>query len=139
LIDWRVAGGLVNATTSFNTFQSILGNASTLSTGFIVLQHDLYEVTVDLAIGYTLNAALTHNPPLSLKPIGTCLNIPARNMYAESNENTTFPYTNHTVITSKNTNSTQSAVQSSSNAADGRDSVWWVVGGLVVSCIVMNC
>ncbi|KAF8261653.1 hypothetical protein EI94DRAFT_1605585 [Lactarius quietus] len=137
--DWRVAGGLVNATTSFNTFQSILGNASTLSTGFIVLQHDLYEVTVDLAIGYTLNAALTHNPPLSLKPIGTCLNIPARNMYAESNENTTFPYTNHTVITSKNTNSTQSAVQSSSNAADGRDSVWWVVGGLVVSCIVMNC
>ena len=33
---------------------------------FIVLQHDLYEITVDLAVGYTLNAALTHNPPLSV-------------------------------------------------------------------------
>lgn len=33
---------------------------------FIVLQHDLYEVTVDLAVGYTLNAALTHNPPFSV-------------------------------------------------------------------------
>lgn len=123
--DWRVAGGLVNATTSFNTFESILGNASTLTTGFIVLQHDLYEITVDLAVGYTLNAALTHNPPFSLKPIGTCSNIPARNMYAESNENATFPYTNHTVITSVTsaTNSSQSASQSGSNAADGRVSV----------------
>lgn len=33
---------------------------------FIVLQHDLYEVTVDLAVGYTLNAALTHDPPFSV-------------------------------------------------------------------------
>jgi hypothetical protein len=33
---------------------------------FIVLAHDLYEVTVDLAVGYTLNAALTHNPPFSV-------------------------------------------------------------------------
>jgi hypothetical protein len=33
---------------------------------FIVLQHDLYEVTVDLAVGYTLNAALSHNPAFSV-------------------------------------------------------------------------
>ena len=33
---------------------------------FIVLEHDLYEVTVDLAVGYTLNAAMTHNPPFSV-------------------------------------------------------------------------
>lgn len=33
---------------------------------FIVLQHDLYEVTVDLAVGYTLDAALKHEPPLSV-------------------------------------------------------------------------
>jgi len=31
--DWRVAGGLVNGTDSFNTFQSILGNATLLDTG----------------------------------------------------------------------------------------------------------
>ncbi|KAN0129844.1 glycoside hydrolase/deacetylase [Lactarius tabidus] len=137
--DWRVAGGLVNATTSFNTFESILGNASTLTTGFIVLQHDLYEITVDLAVGYTLNAALTHNPPFSLKPIGTCSNIPARNMYTESNENKTFPYTNHTVITSVTTNSSQSAAQGSSSGVDGGVSVSWLVAGLVAGvCVVVN-
>lgn len=42
LVDWRVAGGLVNATTSFNTFESILGNASTLSTGCVWID-DLYN------------------------------------------------------------------------------------------------
>ena len=31
--DWRVAGGLVNGTDSFNTFQAILGNATLLDTG----------------------------------------------------------------------------------------------------------
>jgi hypothetical protein len=79
-----VAGGLVDPVTSFNTFEAILGNATTLPTGyvrdeipklmsllmcilsFIVLQHDLYEVTVDLAVGYTMNAALTHKPPFSV-------------------------------------------------------------------------
>lgn len=33
---------------------------------FIVLEHDLYEITVDLAVGYTLNAALTHQPPFTV-------------------------------------------------------------------------
>jgi hypothetical protein len=84
VIDWRVGAGQVDATTSFNTFEAILGNATTLSTGyvercddttrvvndvvfrFIVLQHDLFEVTVDIAIGYTLNAASTHQPPFSV-------------------------------------------------------------------------
>lgn len=94
--DWRVAGGLVQGPQSFSTFQSILTNASSLDTGFIVLQHDLYQITVDLAIGYTLNAALTHNPPFSLKPIGQCSKIPASDLYFESNKNTSFPYTNHT-------------------------------------------
>jgi len=92
--DWRVAGGQVNGTDSFNTFETILGNASTLDTGFIVLQHDLFEITVDLAVGYTLNAALTHQPPFTLQPIGECSNIPTKNLYLETNQNTTFPYKN---------------------------------------------
>lgn len=33
---------------------------------FIVLQHDLYEVTVDLAVGYTLDTALNHTPSFSV-------------------------------------------------------------------------
>ncbi|SRR6266403_3512994 len=35
LIDWRVAGGLVNSTISFNAFEAILGNASSLNTGYV--------------------------------------------------------------------------------------------------------
>lgn len=32
-LDWRVAGGLVSGTESYNNFQSILGNATALNTG----------------------------------------------------------------------------------------------------------
>ena len=94
--DWKVAGGIVPGPQSFQTFQTILTNASSLPTGFIVLQHDLYQHTVDLAIGYTLNAALTHNPPFKLEPIGRCAKIPTSNLYFESNQNASFPYNNRT-------------------------------------------
>lgn len=33
---------------------------------FIVLEHDLFDITVDLAVGYTLDAALTHQPPFTV-------------------------------------------------------------------------
>lgn len=62
------------------------------------MQHDLFEISVDLAVGYTLNAALTHNPPFTLKSIGTCSGIPEGNMYLETNANTTFPYSNNTAV-----------------------------------------
>ncbi|KAG6828835.1 hypothetical protein H0H87_000626 [Tephrocybe sp. NHM501043] len=94
--DWQVAGGMVTGPSSFATFQSILGNATTLDTGFIVLQHDLYEITVDLAVGYTLNTALTHNPAFKLEAIGKCTNTPTSNLYFESTTNTTFPSYNNT-------------------------------------------
>lgn len=138
--DWRVAGGVLDAVTQFNTFESLLGNASTMQTGFIVLQHDLYQVTVDLAVGYTLDAALNHNPPFHLKSIGRCMGIPERNLYAESNQNKTFPYTNHTVVTSNsstdsgsgsNSSSGSSKQGSASSAMDGRISVPWLVAGLI--------
>ena len=50
------------------TFQSILGNATQMDNGFIVLEHDLYEQTVDLAIGYTLPAAQSHSPAFTVCP-----------------------------------------------------------------------
>jgi len=90
--DWRVAGGVVNGTYSFNTFQTILNDASTLDTGFIVLQHDIAEIDVDLAVGYTLDAALAHQPKFTLKPVGECSKIPTTDLYLESNQNKSFPY-----------------------------------------------
>jgi hypothetical protein len=92
--DWRVAGGSINGSTSFDTFQSILKDASTLDSGwvlfsgwsssshklpsFIVLQHDLFEITVDLAVGYTLDAALSHDPKFAVRfyQVLVCINCP---------------------------------------------------------------
>ena len=65
--DWRVPGGTVNGTESFATFEQILTSASQLETGFIVLQHDLYQQTVDLAIGHTLDAARRFQPQLTVR------------------------------------------------------------------------
>ncbi|KAH0836670.1 Sec1 family-domain-containing protein [Lanmaoa asiatica] len=100
--DWKVPGGVVTGPQSFATFQAILNNATTLNTGFVVLEHDLYAQTVDLAIGYTLPAAETFNPPLTFDSIGHCNAIPATNLYRESNKNTTFPYPNTTLVGSSN-------------------------------------
>jgi len=94
--DWRVAAGQVTGLQSYATFQTILNNATQLDTGFIVLQHDLFEITVDLAVGYTLNSALTHSPSLTLEPIGKCMKIPTADLYMETTTNQTFPYHNHT-------------------------------------------
>lgn len=122
--DWRVAGGQVNGTDSFNTFETILTNATGMDHGFIVLQHDLFEITVDLAIGYTLNAALTHNPPFNLLPIGQCSKIPTSNLYLESNKNASFPATNHTgggvdIDGNGKTDTKSGAASSSSSSAFG--------------------
>ncbi|KAJ2932614.1 hypothetical protein H1R20_g4472, partial [Candolleomyces eurysporus] len=92
--DWMVADGKVNGTTSFATFETILQNATQMETGFIVLQHDLYETAVDLAVGYTLPHALEYQPRLNLLPIGQCIKKPTADLYLESNTNKTFPYTN---------------------------------------------
>ncbi|TFK26208.1 hypothetical protein FA15DRAFT_755226 [Coprinopsis marcescibilis] len=90
--DWMVAAGNVNGTESFETFEDILNTATAMDHGFIVLQHDLYEITVDLAMGFTLPHALAFNPSLTLEPIGQCIGKPTRDLYLESNTNKTFPY-----------------------------------------------
>lgn len=141
--DWKVAGGMVTGPDSFAAFEAILGNASTMDTGFIVLEHDLYQVTVDLAIGYTLSAAQTHNPSFAvsisfiplccvalgwiwfiddlvcvqIKPIGNCSKIPATNLYAETNRNASFPYSNST--NSADNISSKSNSSASSNSTSG--------------------
>ena len=70
-----------------------------------------------------------------LTPIGECSNIPVADLYAESNKNTSFPYTNHTVVTSSNPGTNSTSGSSSSGAegksSSGRISVPWLVAGLV--------
>ena len=59
-----MAGGTVSPPQVLQNWQNIIGNASTIDTGFIVLEHDLFPQTVDLATGYILPAALANNPKL---------------------------------------------------------------------------
>lgn len=95
--DWEVAAGTKTGAECVQEFDNILGNASTIDTGIIVLEHDLYELTVDLAIGYNLETAQNHNPAFTLKPIGECYGIPTTDLYRETNTNTSFPFPNTTV------------------------------------------
>jgi len=93
--DWMVAGGTISGNQSVASFEQILTNATEIDTGFIVLQHDLFETTVDLAVGYTLDLALNHDPKFHLQPIGQCTGLAPDNIYLETNKNTSFPYRNH--------------------------------------------
>lgn len=85
--DWKIGAGTVTAPQVFQRFESFMQEAvQTLSTGFIVLAHDLYQQSVDLAMGYILPAAL-NGGQLSLKPISTCQGRPLAAAYVEtSNE-----------------------------------------------------
>ena len=94
---------------------------------FIVLEHDLFETTVDLAVGYTLDAARKHDPAFTvrnslipklrwlipgisqLKAIGECLSIPTYDMYKE---------TAQTDIVGSNSTSSNSSTSSSGAATD---------------------
>lgn len=65
--------------------------APQLNTGFIVLEHDLFQQTVDLATGYILPQALAQKPALTLQPIIECLGKPLSDAYVETNNNGTNP------------------------------------------------
>ena len=86
IIDWNIPAG-VPVQQVVNNFNGIIGNASTLATGFVVLAHDLYQQTVDLAVQYVLPLALSHSPKLTIQPIVTCLKKPLSEAYIETSQN----------------------------------------------------
>ena len=89
--DFNVPGGTTSVSQVLQNWEFISGNISTIDTGFIVLEHDLFAQTVDLATGYILPAALANNPPLNIKPVISCLNKPFGDAYLETNDNATDP------------------------------------------------
>lgn len=95
--DWKIPAGDATGLSSYAAFQNILNNASVLSTGFIVLEHDLYQQTVDMAIGYFL--PLAFNRSFTLKSINDCLGQPSSNCYIETYQNGTGNQTNHNTST----------------------------------------
>jgi len=80
--DWKVPGGVVTGVQSNQQFQNILSNATLLDTGFIVLQHDLFEQEVDLATGYSIPQALSKN--FNLMDINKCIKQTPADAYLET-------------------------------------------------------
>ena len=75
--DWHIPGGGATGPSSLSKFQEILNNyVPKLDTGFIVLEHDIYQQTVDLAVGYVLPMAIASGK-FTLKSIINCLGLPS--------------------------------------------------------------
>lgn len=118
--DWQVAGGVVNADTVVNKFEQIINNASSLNTGFIVLEHDLYQQSTSLAVDYVLPYALSHTPKLTLEPIYQCLGQSLSDVYIETAPNNTASAVSSTVDRgSAATSGVGSAAGSGSKAGSG--------------------
>ena len=89
--DFSISGGTTTVGQVLQNWEYILNNASHIDTGFIVLEHDLFQQSVDVATGYILPDALAHNPGFNIQPVVTCLNKPLSDAYVETNDNTTNP------------------------------------------------
>lgn len=89
--DWKIPGGKEDGVASFEAIKTLVTEASKLETGFIVLQHDLYDSSVIMGAGYTLPYALNFEPKLNLVSIGECIRKPGTDLYFESNKNASFP------------------------------------------------
>jgi len=89
--DFDIHGGFTTVQQVLVNWESILLNASIIDTGFIVLEHDLFQQTVEIATGYILPDALAHQPHLTLEPVIECLNLNAGDAYIETNDNTSNP------------------------------------------------
>lgn len=90
--DWKIFGGTATGQSSVAAFDKILEDASKLDTGFIVLEHDLYQQSVDLAVGYILPSVQNStNPKFNLQSIVECHGQSVAEAYLETASNTTTP------------------------------------------------
>ncbi|KAH9911430.1 uncharacterized protein BXZ73DRAFT_57018 [Epithele typhae] len=115
--DFDIPGGLVTANQALNNWEGIMANATTINTGFIVLEHDLFQQTVDLATGYILPDALSRTPKITIEPIITCLGLPIRDAYIETNDNSSNPVSSGS--NAQTTKGTNSSGNSNTSAAVG--------------------
>jgi len=89
--DFDIHGGLSSSTQVITNFQHILNNATTINTGFIVLEHDLFLEAVELGTGYILPEALAFQPKLTIEPVIQCTKKEFGSAYLETNNNKTNP------------------------------------------------
>lgn len=118
--DWRIAAGVVSPAEVVYTFEQIIKNASSLSTGYIVLAHDLYQQAVDIAVNVVLPAAQQMGPKQNLMPIVQCLQKPAGDAYVETYSNSSGSLPNETGASGTHSlTSTKAAAGSLASATTG--------------------
>ncbi|KAG8697886.1 chitin deacetylase [Ceratobasidium sp. 395] len=127
--DWRVNDNTTpgpKGPALLQEFNSLLDRASSLSTGFVSLQHDLYAQTVNMAVGYFLPAGTTHKPPFNLQSVNQCLKKPLSEAYLETSTssgspapggNSTAPATSGTATRTSATGTGTATAGSSTNGA----------------------
>ncbi|THH19068.1 hypothetical protein EUX98_g8844 [Antrodiella citrinella] len=128
--DFNIAGGTDSPSEVLYNWQNIVSNASTIDTGFIVLEHDLFLQSVEIATGYILPAALANNPPLKIEPVITCLHKTFNEAYIETNPNATNPIPNSGNNSSSSTTSGGGA-QASGSSGSGSGSAASKTNGAV--------
>ncbi|KAG5644308.1 hypothetical protein DXG03_008726 [Asterophora parasitica] len=89
--DFDIHGGLTTVEHVLQNWEDILSNATSRNSGFIVLEHDLFQQAVEVATGYMLPDALAHDPPFTIQPVVYCLNKPLKDAYIQTNDNKTNP------------------------------------------------
>jgi hypothetical protein len=89
--DFNINSGITTVQQVLLNWENIMQNVETMSTGFIVLEHDLFLQSVEVATGYILPDALARKPALNITTVNTCLNRPPGDAYLETNDNTTNP------------------------------------------------
>jgi hypothetical protein len=91
LQDFDIHGGLTSVQQVLFNWENIIANALNMNNGFIVLEHDLFQQTVEVATGYVLPDALARKPAFNITPVMTCMNRPMSDAYVETNDNKTYP------------------------------------------------
>jgi len=89
--DFDLHSGISTPSKVLQNWDFIKGNATTMDTGFILLEHDLFQQSVDIATGYILPDALATSPKFNIVPVINCLNKPMEDAYVETNDNSTNP------------------------------------------------
>ncbi|KAJ1601458.1 hypothetical protein NDA14_002827 [Ustilago hordei] len=120
--DWRIAAGVVSPAEVVYGFEQIIKNASSLSTGYIVLAHDLYQQAVDIAVNIVLPAAQQMRPRQNLMPIVECLKKPAGDAYIETYSNSSGALPNEVGSTGTHLLTSTKAAAGSLASATGQSS-----------------
>jgi len=135
--DFFIHSGNVSVQEVLYNWDNILGNASVINTGFIVLEHDLFQQTVEVATGYILPDALAYKPSFNITPVVECLNLQPGDAYIETNANSTDPLPLANTTSNSTSSGTRNSTSSSGNAKSGAlTSVVMNRGGLAVALVL---